>query len=308
MTPHPFPERIDEADLERFLELSVREGWPVSKVAEAPFADRHAVLSGLALYLLEATPTAKSDSPVASEALSRAASSFLLGAGSFLKGSPEELLALAAERGFLCENEVNAEAAPGCTAKRLALEVEFAESLRAERREKARAALQKKNRAVNAAPPAVPVADPEADRRFMEQALALAREAAAAGEVPVGAVVVLKDEIVGRGRNATIASHDPTAHAEVEAIRAAARALHNYRLEGATLYVTLEPCPMCTGAIAHARVGRVVFGTADEKAGAMGGALNLLGEAALQRRIAAEGGLMEADCRAVLQAFFRSRR
>lgn len=308
MTPRPFPERIDEADLERFLELSVREGWPVSKVAEAPFADRHAVLSGLALYLLEALPASKPHAPVLPEALAKAASNFLLGAGAFLRGSPEELLSLAAGRGFLFENEVNAEAAPGCTAKRLALEVEFAETLRAERREKARAALQKKNRAVNAAPSVVPAADPEVDRRFMGEALALAREAAAAGEVPVGAVVVMGGEIVGRGRNATIAGHDPTAHAEVEAIRAAARALQNYRLEGATLYVTLEPCPMCTGAIAHARVGRVVFGAVDEKAGAMGGALNLLGEAALHRRIEAEGGLMEADCRALLQAFFRSRR
>ena len=286
--------------MERFLELSVREGWPVAKAAASPEADLRALLSGLALYLIEARAK-RPDAPLA-----EGAEAFLLGAGSFLRGSSDELLDLAARQGFLREGGLNAEAAPGCSAGRLALEVEFAEQLRRERREKARARLQARNRAVNQ-PPAE-AADPGEDRRFMREALALAREAAAAGEVPVGAVVVKDGRVIGRGRNCSIAAHDPTAHAEVQAIRDAARRLSCYRLEGASLFVTLEPCPMCTGAIAHARIRRVAFGASDSKAGAMGGALNLIGEPALQRRVAVQGGVLEADCRALLQSFFRERR
>lgn len=127
----------------------------------------------------------------------------------------------------------------------------------------------------------------EEDVRFMKEALIEARKAEPEDEVPIGAVVVLDGEIIGRGRNASVHGCDPTAHAEIMAIRDAASRVRNYRLDRATLYVTLEPCPMCTGAIAHARIARVVFGASDEKAGAFGSATSLSTDPALQRRIRA---------------------
>ena len=143
---------------------------------------------------------------------------------------------------------------------------------------------------------------------YMRAALALAHEAAADGEVPVGAVVVLDGEIIGRGRNASVHGCDPTAHAEIMAIRDAASRLRNYRLDRATLYVTLEPCPMCTGAIAHARIARVVFGASDAKAGAFGSATSLSTDPALQRRIRATQGVCADEAAALLRNFFDSRR
>jgi len=130
----------------------------------------------------------------------------------------------------------------------------------------------------------------------MRRALELARRASEEGEVPVGAIVVLGDRIVGEGWNRPIAAQDPTAHAEIQAMRAAATALGNYRLAGATLYVTLEPCDMCVGAMFHARIGRAVFGAADPK------------KLALKNQVKIEGGVMAAECGALLSAFFASRR
>lgn len=152
------------------------------------------------------------------------------------------------------------------------------------------------------------MADPANDESFMTAALALAREAGAAGEVPVGAVVVLDGEIVGRGFNRPIGSSDPTAHAEVAALRDAAARLGNYRLPGATLYVTLEPCAMCAGAIMHARVGRVVFGARDPKTGVAGSVIDLFGEARLNHHATVEGGVLAAECGALLSSFFAARR
>jgi tRNA(adenine34) deaminase len=143
---------------------------------------------------------------------------------------------------------------------------------------------------------------------FMQLALAQAREAAASGEVPVGAVVVRHGEVIATGRNAPIDSHDPTAHAEIVALRAAAQALGNYRLDDCELYVTLEPCAMCSGAMLHARLKRVVFGAADSKTGAAGSVVNLFSEAALNHQTALEGGVLAAECGDVLQDFFRQRR
>lgn len=146
------------------------------------------------------------------------------------------------------------------------------------------------------------------DQGFMRAALDLAREAAAADEVPVGAVLVVDGEIVGRGFNQPILRHDPTAHAEIMAIRDASVRLGNYRLPGSTLYVTLEPCVMCSGAIMHARVERVVFGARDPKTGAAGSVIDLYGENRLNHHAEIEGGVLAEECGALLSAFFAARR
>jgi tRNA(adenine34) deaminase len=146
------------------------------------------------------------------------------------------------------------------------------------------------------------------DQGFMRAALGLAREAAAADEVPVGAIVVVDGQIVGSGFNQPILRHDPTAHAEIMALRDAASRLGNYRLPGSTLYVTLEPCVMCSGAIMHARVGRVVFGARDPKTGAAGSVIDLYGEERLNHHAAIEGGVLADECGALLSNFFAARR
>jgi tRNA(adenine34) deaminase len=146
------------------------------------------------------------------------------------------------------------------------------------------------------------------DERLMRAALELAREAAAVDEVPVGAVVVVKGEIVGRGFNQPIRRHDPTCHAEIVALRDAADRLGNYRLPGSSLYVTLEPCVMCTGAIMHARVGRVVFGARDPKTGAAGSVVDLYAEDRLNHHAEIEGGVLAEECAALLSGFFAARR
>lgn len=153
-------------------------------------------------------------------------------------------------------------------------------------------------------------AEPEQpdDTHWMRLALVQARLAAQAGEVPVGAVVVKDGRVLATGRNAPIAGHDPTAHAEIMALRAAAQSLGNYRLEGCTLYVTLEPCTMCSGAILHARVARVVYGAPDTQTGAAGGALNVFAQQRLNHQTTVEGGVLAPDCQALLQAFFKPRR
>ncbi len=142
----------------------------------------------------------------------------------------------------------------------------------------------------------------------MREALALAAEAAAAGEVPVGAVVVKEGRIVGRGFNRPITTSDPTAHAEIVALREAAAALGNYRLPGCTLYVTLEPCAMCVGAMIHARLARIVYGAADPKTGACGGVVDLPAVAGLNPHGAFEGGILADDCGRMLREFFAERR
>jgi tRNA(adenine34) deaminase len=147
-----------------------------------------------------------------------------------------------------------------------------------------------------------------ADERFMGEALALARAAQDRGEVPVGAVVVRRGEIVGRGGNAPISAADPTAHAEIAALRDAGRRLGNYRLPGCDLYVTIEPCPMCAGAILHARIGRVVFGARDPKTGACGSVVDLFAEPRLNHHATVTGGVLAAESGALLSAFFSARR
>ena len=147
-----------------------------------------------------------------------------------------------------------------------------------------------------------------ADHPFMRLALSEARRAGEAGEVPVGAVVVKDGQVIATGRNAPIDGLDPTAHAEIVALRAAARALGNYRLDDCTLYVTLEPCAMCSGAMLHARLPRVVFGAADPKTGAAGSVINLFAEPQLNHQTAVQGGVLAEECGALLSDFFRQRR
>ena len=146
------------------------------------------------------------------------------------------------------------------------------------------------------------------DEQLMRFALNRAREAAQRGEVPVGALVVLDATIVGEGFNQPIRAHDPTAHAEIVAMRQAAAALGNYRLTGATVYVTIEPCQMCVGAMVHARIGRLVYGAPEPKAGAIESAMCAHEHPALNHRIAVTGRVLEDDCRELMQEFFRERR
>jgi tRNA(adenine34) deaminase len=148
----------------------------------------------------------------------------------------------------------------------------------------------------------------ELDRQFMQQALSQAKLAAAAGEVPVGAVLVRDGQIISTGFNQPITNSDPSAHAEMMALRAAAQSESNYRLPGTTLYVTLEPCTMCAGAMLHARVERVVFGATDPKTGAAGSVLNVFSEKQINHQTQVEGGIMGEECGQVLRDFFRERR
>ncbi len=147
-----------------------------------------------------------------------------------------------------------------------------------------------------------------ADREAMKAALAEARLAAEVGEVPIGATVVREGAIVARGRNRVLRDNDPTAHAEIVALRAAAAALGNYRLNGCTLYVTLEPCARCAGAIIHARLDRLVFAAADSKAGACGSVLSVLNHPKLNHEIQVEVGILAGESAELLRSFFRERR
>ncbi len=146
------------------------------------------------------------------------------------------------------------------------------------------------------------------DHQFMQQALDQAKLAAIAGEVPVGAVLVRDGQVISTGFNQPITNSDPSAHAEMMALRAAAQTEANYRLPGTTLYVTLEPCTMCAGAMLHARIDRVVFGASDPKTGAAGSVLNIFSEKQINHQTQVEGGIMGEECGQVLRDFFKERR
>jgi tRNA(adenine34) deaminase len=146
------------------------------------------------------------------------------------------------------------------------------------------------------------------DHHFMQRALKLARYAESIGEVPVGAVIVHDNQIIGEGYNCPISTEDPCAHAEIQAIRQAAKTLGNYRLINTTLYVTLEPCSMCAGALVHARIGRVVFGASDSRTGAAGSILNLLQHPALNHQVEITSGIDGDACRQLLSCFFQKKR
>lgn len=142
----------------------------------------------------------------------------------------------------------------------------------------------------------------------MRRAMALAEQAEVLGEVPVGAVVVYQDKIIGEGYNRLIVDHDATAHAEMMALKQAGKYLENYRLIDCELYVTLEPCPMCSAAMVHARIKKVIYGTSDPKTGAAGSVMNLLSYEGVNHHVETEGGILAGQCKAQLQAFFKRRR
>lgn len=148
----------------------------------------------------------------------------------------------------------------------------------------------------------------ELDRQYMQQAIEQAMLAASAGEVPVGAVLVRDGKVISKGFNQPISNSDPSAHAEMLALRGAAQSESNYRLPGTTLYVTLEPCTMCAGAMLHARVDRVVFGASDPKTGAAGSVLNVFSEKQINHQTQVEGGIMSEECGQILRQFFKERR
>ncbi len=148
----------------------------------------------------------------------------------------------------------------------------------------------------------------ELDRQFMQQAIEQAKLAAAAGEVPVGAVLVHEGQVISTGFNQPIGHADPSAHAEMMALRSAAQTFSNYRLPGSTLYVTLEPCVMCAGAMLHARIDRVVFGATDPKTGAAGSVLDVFSEKRINHQTQVEGGVMGQECGQLLRDFFKERR
>jgi tRNA(adenine34) deaminase len=148
----------------------------------------------------------------------------------------------------------------------------------------------------------------QTDEEFMRAALELAREGRERGEVPVGAVLVMDGEIVGRGFNQPVGLNDPTAHAEIVALRQAGQETGNYRLPGSTMYVTIEPCQMCVGAMVHARVARVVYGTPERKAGAIESAMRAHEHPSLNHRLEVTGRVLEDECRDVIQSFFKERR
>lgn len=154
----------------------------------------------------------------------------------------------------------------------------------------------------------VPMSYTVTEKALMQRTIDLALKAQAAGEVPVGALIALNGEVIGEGWNRPILAHDPTAHAEIEALREAGRQIENYRLVGATLFVTLEPCVMCMGAISHARIQRVIYGAPDPKRGAAGSALQLAEADFLNHRIEVSGGLYGEECSNLLLDFFRARR
>lgn len=149
---------------------------------------------------------------------------------------------------------------------------------------------------------------PENDELFMQEALRSAQRALDSGEVPVGAVVVHEGKVIGRGFNRNLADSDPTAHAEVVALREAGSAIGNHRLAGCDLFVTIEPCPMCAGAIVHARIRSLVYGAEDPKAGAVHSAMHVLNHPALNHQVEVRGGVLAGKCAELLQDFFRSRR
>ena len=151
-------------------------------------------------------------------------------------------------------------------------------------------------------------AQPDQDEIWMHEALQLAAQAEADGEVPVGALIVKENAIIGKGWNRPIANHDPTAHAEIMALRAAAQHLKNYRLPDTTLYVTLEPCAMCAGAIIHARIKRVVFATHDPRGGAAGSVFDILVNDQLNHRVNTTSGILQAEAANQLKTFFKARR
>lgn len=288
------------ADIERFCELSVRRGSSLESLKKHGEDDLRVVTGA---WLLKK----KGEAPRA-EWVEEARRFLASDAGDWLKAEPDELVDLARNIGLLdgvetLTNEL--EPRPGVTALRLIDEIEMARSIKAERRARMRETLQAKNRAVNSG---APETDAAFDELMMKEALKEANAAFEAGEVPVGAVLVLDGEIIARANNRTLRDADPTAHAEMIAMREGAKKVGNHRLTGATLYVTLEPCPMCAGGIVQARPERLVYGASDIKMGATGGAFSLFDIPGVNHKPWVTRGVLKDEAAALLQAFFADKR
>lgn len=288
------------ADIETFSALTIRRGSSLESLARTS-NDYVRVVVGA--WLLSVPKTVTRDEALTS------AERFLSDPGQWLNVTPEALLAEALSLGLMNEGPESLThdlmPRPGVTARRLTDELESAQAILAARRARTREVLQAKNRAVNSGEPPV---DDEADQRFMREALKEAQAAADAGEVPVGAVLVDNGVIVARAGNRTLRDGDPTAHAEMLVLREGAKVAKNHRLTNATLYVTLEPCPMCAGGIVQARPSRVVFGASDPRMGAVGGALSLFDLPGINHRPWVRRGVLADDAKALLTTFFAQRR
>lgn len=288
------------ADIETFSALTIRRGSSLESLARTS-NDYVRVVVGA--WLLSVPKTVTRDEALTS------AERFLSDPGQWLNVTPEALLAEALSLELMNEGPEGLThdlmPRPGVTARRLTDELESAQAILAARRARTREVLQAKNRAVNSGEPPV---DDEADQRFMREALKEAQAAADAGEVPVGAVLVDNGVIVARAGNRTLRDGDPTAHAEMLVLREGAKVAKNHRLTNATLYVTLEPCPMCAGGIVQARPSRVVFGASDPRMGAVGGALSLFDLPGINHRPWVRRGVLADDAKALLTTFFAQRR
>lgn len=288
------------ADIETFSALTIRRGSSLESLARTS-NDYVRVVVGA--WLLSVPKTVTRDEALTS------AERFLSDAGQWLNVTPEALLAEALSLGLMNEGPEGLThdlmPRPGVTARRLTDELESAQAILAARRARTREVLQAKNRAVNSGEPPV---DDEADQRFMREALKEAQAAADAGEVPVGAVLVDNGVIVARAGNRTLRDGDPTAHAEMLVLREGAKVAKNHRLTNATLYVTLEPCPMCAGGIVQARPSRIVFGASDPRMGAVGGALSLFDLPGINHRPWVRRGVLADDAKVLLTTFFAQRR
>ena len=288
------------ADIETFTALTIRRGSSLESLARTS-NDYVRVVVGA--WLLSVPKTVTRDEALTS------AERFLSDPGQWLNVTPEALLAEALSLGLMNEGPEGLThdlmPRPGVTARRLTDELESAQAILAARRARTREVLQAKNRAVNSGEPPV---DDEADQRFMREALKEAQAAADAGEVPVGAVLVDNGVIVARAGNRTLRDGDPTAHAEMLVLREGAKVAKNHRLTNATLYVTLEPCPMCAGGIVQARPSRIVFGASDPRMGAVGGALSLFDLPGINHRPWVRRGVLADDAKALLTTFFAQRR
>ena len=300
------PAVFDRGTALHFNHLALRRGVSLSGIGRNPY-DLD-VFFQTALYFASAGAR---ETTLARDAFFVRLEDFLARHAAWLSASVEEVdelmqacgcVAVEGERVTLC---VSAAADAPTPEEALSL-WEQADAERAKRRARFKAQLQEKNRRVNR-PRGVPV-DPEADRALMREALRAAQSAREAGEVPVGAVVAVDGNIVATAGNETITRHDPTAHAEIVAIRKAAAALGNERLTGAVLYVTLEPCAMCAAAVAHARIARVVWGADDPASGAMRSVVDVAAKARMNHRAEQTAGVEREACEAMLKAFFQERR
>jgi tRNA(adenine34) deaminase len=299
---------VREDPLAVYRRLCVRRGIALGGLASGRQDDFRAVLAAAALALDEG---AGYDEPAVNARLK----TWLAGPGAMVDVDHVELRRWLVDAGLVQRDGygrryARTEPAPEAFARELAgfagvdlalLAAEARESER-EARESRQAAWRARRETTAASRPA------DDDERWMGEALARAQAAAARGEVPVGAVVVQDGSVIGRGDNAPVAASDPTAHAEIGALREAARTIGNYRLPEAALYVTLEPCAMCAGAIMHARIARLVFGARDPKTGACGSVVDLFAERRINHHTAVVGGVRADECAALLSAFFAARR